>query len=398
MRIPPAVSHSTTPDLTPAELRRYARHLSMPEFGRQSQASLKSARVLCIGAGGLGSPVAMYLAAAGAGVIGIVDADVVEESNLQRQLLHGTSDVGRSKLASAIARLAEINPHVTVEPHAVRFTSLNAMDLVSRYDVVIDGTDNFPTRYLSNDVCVFLKKPNIYGSILRFEGQCSVFAPHLGGPCYRCMAPQPPAPGLVPSCAEGGVLGVLPGLIGTLQATEAIKLITGLGQPLIGRLLHVDTLGMKFRAFNLKRDPACPVCGDHPAITAPIDYEGFCGLPSSSPNTMSPENQDPVPAMTVQELHALRESGGGFTLLDVREDFERDIAVIDGARHIPLGQLGERMDELPRDGKLVVHCKSGGRSARAVSALRAAGFDDVWNVTGGINAWSKEIDPAVALY
>jgi adenylyltransferase/sulfurtransferase len=370
----------------------------MPEFGVEAQAKLKAARVLCIGAGGLGSPVTMYLAAAGVGTLGIIDADVVEESNLQRQLLHGTADVGRSKLDSASARLHDINPHVQVEGHSLRFTSENAMDLVAQYDVVIDGTDNFPTRYLSNDVCVFLKKPNIYGSILRFEGQCSVFAPHLGGPCYRCMAPQPPPPGLVPSCAEGGVLGVLPGLIGTMQATEAIKLIAGIGQPLVGRLLHVDTLSMKFRTFNLRRDPECPVCGEHPTITAPIDYEGFCGLPSPNTPNMSTDNKDTVPEMTVQELQELRESETPFTLLDVRESFERDIAVIDGAQHIPLGQLGDRLEEIPRDKKLVVHCKSGGRSAKAVGLLRDAGFEDVWNVTGGINAWSKEIDSGVALY
>ncbi|MEZ0273928.1 MAG: molybdopterin-synthase adenylyltransferase MoeB [Roseimicrobium sp.] len=387
---------SSSTHLTPAELRRYARHLSMPEFGVEAQEKLKAARVLCIGAGGLGSPVTMYLAAAGVGTIGLVDADVVEESNLQRQLLHGTADVGRSKLDSAIARLHDINPHVQAEGHSLRFTSENAMDLVAKYDVVIDGTDNFPTRYLSNDVCVFLRKPNIYGSILRFEGQCSVFAPHLGGPCYRCMAPQPPPPGLVPSCAEGGVLGVLPGLIGTMQATEAIKLIAGIGQPLIGRLLHVDTLSMKFRTFNLRRDPECPVCGDHPTITAPIDYEGFCGLPSAQ--TMTIATQDTIPAMTVQDLQSLRESDEPFTLLDVREPFERDIAIIEGAQHIPLGQLGDRMEELPRDKKLVVHCKSGARSAKAVGQLRAAGFEDVWNVTGGINAWSKEVDSSVALY
>lgn len=395
--MPHRPSVSAAPHLTPAELRRYARHLSMPEFGVEAQEKLKAARVLCIGAGGLGSPVTMYLAAAGVGTIGLIDADVVEESNLQRQLLHGTSDVGRTKLESAQERLHDINPHVQVEQHSLRFTSENAMDLVAKYDVVIDGTDNFPTRYLSNDVCVFLKKPNIYGSILRFEGQCSVFAPHLGGPCYRCMAPQPPPPGLVPSCAEGGVLGVLPGLIGTMQATEAIKLIAGIGQPLVGRLLHVDTLSMKFRTFNLRRDPECPVCGEKPTITAPIDYEGFCGLPS--PNAMT-QTQDAIPAMTVQELQELRASGTPFTLLDVREPFEREIAIIDmeDVEHIPLGQIGERMEELPRDKKLVVHCKSGGRSAKAVGLLREAGFDDVWNVTGGINAWSKEIDPGVALY
>src|SRR5262245_35477797 len=299
--------------LTTAELRRYARHLTIPEFGIEGQRKLRAARVLCIGAGGLGSPIAMYLAAAGVGTIGLVDADVVDESNLQRQLLHSTADVGRSKLDSARERLRGINPHVNVEGHAARFTSENAMDLVNDYDVVIDGTDNFPTRYLSNDVCVFLKKPNVYGSILRFEGQCSVFAPHLGGPCYRCMAPQPPAPGLVPSCAEGGVLGVLPGLIGTMQATEAVKLIVGIGEPLIGRLLHVDTLSMKFRTFNLRRDPECPVCGDRPTITEPIDYEGFCGLRKA----MTQDNEEPE--VSVQELKSMMDRREKFFLLDVRE-------------------------------------------------------------------------------
>nr|WP_256199500.1 molybdopterin-synthase adenylyltransferase MoeB [Verrucomicrobium spinosum] len=263
------------PALSPDELRRYARHLSIPEFGLDSQRRLKAGGVLCIGAGGLGSPIAMYLAAAGLGRIGLVDADVVDVSNLQRQILHGTADVGRPKLESARDRLHQINPHVQIDLYRTVFTGENAMAMAADYDVIIDGTDNFPTRYLSNDVAVFLKKPNVYGSILRFEGQCSVFAPHLGGPCYRCMAPQPPAPGLVPSCAEGGVLGVLPGLIGTMQATEAIKLITGIGQPLVGRLLHVDTLSMKFRTFNLRRDPECPVCGDQPTITEPIDYQGL---------------------------------------------------------------------------------------------------------------------------
>jgi adenylyltransferase/sulfurtransferase len=382
----------TAASLSPAELRRYARHLSIPEFGMGGQRKLKAARVLCIGAGGLGSPIAMYLAAAGVGAIGMVDADVVDESNLQRQLLHGTSDVGRSKLDSARERLQGINPHVTFEPHAVRFTSENAMDIVRSYDVVIDGTDNFPTRYLSNDVCVFLKKPNIYGSILRFEGQCSVFAPHLGGPCYRCMAPQPPAPGLVPSCAEGGVLGLLPGLIGTMQATEAVKLIAGIGEPLIGRLLHVDTLTMKFRTFNLRRDPECPVCGDHPTITGPIDYEGFCGLRSAMNESGS------VPEISVQDLKAMMDRKEDFFLLDVREPVEWEIANLPGAMLIPLGELEERLDEVPRDRKVVVHCKSGGRSARAVGLLRDAGFEDAWNVAGGINAWSEEIDDAVTLY
>jgi sulfur-carrier protein adenylyltransferase/sulfurtransferase len=385
------VTPPAAPDLSPAELRRYARHLSIPEFGLEGQNKLKAARVLCIGAGGLGSPLTMYLAAAGVGAIGLVDADVVDESNLQRQLLHGTKDIGRTKLASAAERLSDINPNVAIEPYDVRFTSQNAISIAEHYDVIIDGTDNFPTRYLSNDVAVFLKKPNVYGSILRFEGQCSVFAPHLGGPCYRCMSPQPPAPGLVPSCAEGGVLGVLPGLIGTMMATEAVKLITGIGQPLIGRLLHVDTLSMKFRTFNLRRDPECPVCGENPSITEPIDYAGFCGI--DSPNQMTETND-----MTVQELRDLRASKANFFLLDVREPFEQDIAKLDGAVLIPLGELPDRISELPQDSLIAVHCKSGGRSAKAVAFLREAGFQNVRNVAGGINAWSKEIDPSVALY
>lgn len=386
------MTHDALPELTPEELRRYARHLSIPEFGREAQQKLKAARVLCIGAGGLGSPVTMYLAAAGVGTLGIVDADIVEESNLQRQLLHGTRDLGRRKLDSARDRLQDINPQVQIEGHAVRFTSANAMELVSQYDVVIDGTDNFPTRYLSNDVCVFLKKPNIYGSILRFEGQCGVFAPHLGAPCYRCMSPQPPKPGLVPSCAEGGVLGVLPGLVGTMQATEAIKLITGIGEPLLGRLLHVDTLNMKFRTFNLRRDPECPVCSDKPTITSPVDYEAFCGMKTPS------MTDSPLQEMTVSELKALMNEQADLYLLDVREPFEREIAMIAGSVSIPLSELETRLSELPRHRKIAIHCKVGGRSARAVGMLRAAGFTDVWNVAGGIEAWSKEIDSAIAVY
>lgn len=381
-------------ELSTDELRRYARHLSIPEFGMEGQRKLRAARVLCIGAGGLGSPLTMYLAAAGVGTLGLVDADVVDDSNLQRQLLHGTKDVGRSKLESAAETLHDLNPHVNLELHPLRFTSEHAMEIAAKYDIIIDGTDNFPTRYLSNDVAVFLKKPNVYGSILRFEGQCSVFAPHLGGPCYRCMSPQPPPPGLVPSCAEGGVLGVLPGLIGTMMATEAVKLITGIGQPLIGRLLHVDTLSMKFRTFNLRRDPECPVCGDHPTITELIDYEGFCGIPAKASSSTS----DTMNELTVQELHQMLKSDEKFFLLDVREPFERDIARLDKAVLIPLGELANRTDELPRDVMIAVHCKLGGRSAKAVDFLRSAGFGDVRNVAGGINAWSKEIDPSVPLY
>ncbi len=359
----------------------------MPEFGMEGQLKLKAARVLCIGAGGLGSPVTMHLAAAGVGVIGIVDADIVEESNLQRQLLHGTKDLGRSKVASAQDRLRDINPHVEIIGHELRFMRENAMDLVRDYDVVIDGTDNFPTRYLSNDVCVFLKKPNIYGSIQRFEGQCSVFAPHLGGPCYRCLSPQPPSPGLVPSCAEGGVLGVMPGIIGTMQATEAIKLITGIGTPLIGRLLHFEALTMKFRTFNLNRDPQCPVCGDSPIITEPIDYDNFCGIRNKN-----------ILEITVNELKARIGHRDDFFLLDVREPFEHTIAHIKGAKLIPLGELGSRLGELPKNKIIAVHCKSGGRSAKAVNLLRDAGFDQAVSVNGGITAWSNEIDPSVPKY
>lgn len=383
---------ASSSEFSAAELRRYARHLSLPEFGPEGQRRLKAARVLCIGAGGLGSPVAMHLAAAGVGVIGMVDADVVEESNLHRQLLHGTRDVGRSKLESARDRLHDINPHVEVVPHGERFTAANAMDIAREYDVVVDGTDNFPTRYLSNDVCVFLEKPNVYGSILRFEGQCSVFAPHLAGPCYRCLSPQPPAPGLVPSCAEGGVLGVMPGIIGTLQATEVIKLLAGIGEPLIGRLLHFDALSMKFRTFNLRRDPQCVVCGDSPTITAPVDYEGFCGLRSGGVES------NEVPAISVQELKAMLDRDEDFLLLDVREPFEHEIARIGGAKLIPLGELEGRLGELPSGKKIAVHCKGGGRSARAVEMLRRAGFDLAVNVSGGIKAWSEEVDAEVPVY
>lgn len=377
------------PDLTTDELSRYARHLAIPEFGIEGQRKLRAARVLCIGAGGLGSPISMYLAAAGIGGLGLVDPDVVEITNLQRQILFGQKDLGRRKLEAARDRLADINPHVDIQIYPELFTAANAMKIAADYDVIIDGTDNFPTRYLSNDVAVWLRKPNVYGSILRFDGQVGVFAPHLGAPCYRCMCPQPPPPGLVPSCAEGGVLGVLPGLIGTLQALEAIKLITGIGQPLLGRLMHVDTLSMRFRTLTLRRDPACLVCGDQPSITEPIDYQGFCGIPSAAPA---------VPSMTVHELHQLRENGDNHFLLDVREPHEQSISRIDGAVLIPLGELGIRIAELPRDRRILVHCKSGGRSARAVSLLREQGFDNVWNISGGIIAWAREIDPTMAEY
>ena len=377
-------------ELSTDELSRYARHLAIPEFGIEGQRKLKAARVLCIGAGGLGSPITMYLAAAGIGGLGLVDPDVVELTNLQRQILFGQKDLGRKKLDAARDRLADINPHVDIRVYPELFTSANAMRIAADYDVIIDGTDNFPTRYLSNDVAVWLRKPNVYGSILRFDGQVGVFAPHLGAPCYRCMCPQPPPPGMVPSCAEGGVLGVLPGLIGTMQALEAIKLITGIGQPLLGKLLHVDTLSMRFRTLTLRRDPACPVCGDNPTITEPIDYQGFCGIAAAAP----PD----VHTMTVHELRELREAGDNHFLLDVREPHEQSISRIAGAVLIPLGELEHRTAELPRDKRILVHCKSGGRSARAVSLLRDQGFENVWNISGGIIAWAREIDPTMAEY
>ncbi|MBA3882553.1 MAG: molybdopterin-synthase adenylyltransferase MoeB [Chthoniobacterales bacterium] len=372
------------------ERARYSRHLIMPEVTIAGQRRLKAAQVLCIGAGGLGSPAALYLAAAGVGTLGIVDADRVELSNLQRQILYGTSDVGRSKLAAARDRLHIANPHVNLQVLEQRFVSSNAMDIISPYDVVIDGSDNFPTRYLSSDACVFARKPNIYGSVFRFDGQASVFAPHLGGPCYRCLFPQPPPAGTVPNCAEAGVLGVLPGLIGMIQAIEAIKLILGVGDSLVGRLLHFDALKMKFREFNLRRDPECPVCGEHPTIFDLQDYEQFCAGPARAASR--------IPAMDVRELDEKRAAGENLTLLDVREAFEDEIARIDGRILVPLGQLPERLQEIPRSAPVVVYCHSGVRSAHAAEILQAAGIEPVYNLTGGIDAWSTEIDPAVPRY
>ncbi len=375
------------PDLDAVDYERYARHLAIPEFGVEGQRRLKAAKVLCIGAGGLGSPVTLYLAAAGVGTIGLVDPDKVEVSNLQRQILFSAADAGRSKLDAARDRLLGLHPGLQLHLHAEPFVAANALRIASGYDLIIDGTDNFPTRYLSNDVAVWLRIPNVYGSILRFEGQVAVFAPHLGAPCYRCMSPVPPKPGLVPSCAEGGVLGVLPGLVGTMQALEAIKLLTGIGQPLLGKLLHVDTLAMRFRTFNLRRDPECAVCSDRPTITEPIDYEGFCGVPAyASSSTMTPPS---VPTLTVQDLQQLRQNQEPHFLLDVREPDEHQAARIEGATLIPLGELPDRLAEIPRDQKIVVHCKLGGRSAKAVGLLIAGGFDNVWNVAGGIEAWRE---------
>jgi adenylyltransferase/sulfurtransferase len=343
---------------------------------------------LCIGAGGLGSPAALYLAAAGVGTIGIVDFDDVDLSNLQRQILHGTKDIGRGKLESARDRLHDINPQIEIELHKCRFSSENAPQLVSRYDVIVDGSDNFPTRYLSNDVCVFARKPNVYGSVFRFEGQTTVFAPHLGGPCYRCLFPEPPPPESVPNCAQAGVLGVLPGIIGMLQAIETLKLILGIGEVLVGRLLHFDALKVKFRELNLRRDPQCPVCGENPTIFSPIDYEQFCGV----------RDEGAIPGMSPQELKRRMDAGEPFELIDVREPFEYEIARIDGAKLIPLGEIAERLDELEREQPIIAHCHSGMRSAQAVQLLQQRGFAKVYNLEGGIDAWSEQIDPDVPKY
>ena len=377
------------------DLARYSRHLILPEVSADGQRRIKAAHVLCIGAGGLGSPAALYLAAAGIGTLGLVDADRVDASNLQRQILYGSGDVGKEKLAAARVRLRDLNPDMEIVLHETRLTSANATEIVAPYDVVIDGSDNFPTRYLSNDVCVFAHKPNIYGSVFRFEGQASVFAPHLGGPCYRCLFPEPPPPGAAPSCAEAGVLGVLPGIIGLIQATEALKLIIGAGESLAGRLLHFDALKMKFREFNLRRDPQCPVCGDAPTIFAPIDYEQFCQGPVPADWFAA---EDGIPTLSVRELKRKMDDGEALTLVDVREPYEYEIARIAGSRLIPLGELETHVDELPRTGTLVLQCHSGGRSEHAVRLLQEAGFENVYNLEGGIEAWSVEIDPAVPRY
>jgi len=382
-------------ELSNDEVARYSRHLIMPEVTLDGQKKLKAAKVLCIGTGGLGSPIALYLAAAGVGTLGLVDFDTVDYSNLQRQILHGTKDVGRKKINSARDRIKDVNPNVQVDLHDAFFTSENAREIVESYDIVIDGTDNFPTRYLSNDICVFLKKPNIYGSIFRFDGQVTVFAPHLGGPCYRCLYPEPPPPGMVPSCAEGGVLGVLPGIIGVIQAIEAVKLIVGIGEPLIGRLLHFDALKMKFREFKVRKDPKCPVCSENPTITELIDYDTFCGIPQAAAAEAA---ELPVPEISVEQLKAKQDAGEKFVLLDVREQYEYDIARIPGSKLIPLGELHSRLSELDTADEIVIHCKSGYRSSNALRELQAAGFGKLWNVEGGILAWADRIDPTVAKY
>jgi sulfur-carrier protein adenylyltransferase/sulfurtransferase len=379
-------------ELSNEEIARYSRHLIMPEVALNGQKKLKAAKVLTVGTGGLGSPLALYLAAAGVGTIGIVDFDVVDESNLQRQIIHGTSDVGRPKVESAHDKIKDINPNVEVRVHEEALASENALEIFRDYDVIVDGTDNFPTRYLVNDACVLLGKPNVYGSIFRFEGQASVFWAEAG-PCYRCLYPAPPPPGLVPSCAEGGVLGILPGAIGVVQATETVKLILGIGEPLVGRLMLYDALGMSFREMKLRKDPNCPICGENPTVTELIDYEEFCGIPQAN----ATEEKNGVPEITVQELKRKMDSGGGLNVLDVREPHEYEFANI-GAKLVPLGELPQRLAEFGRDENFAIHCKTGGRSAKAVKLLHDAGFQHVYNVKGGITAWSEEIDPSVPKY
>jgi adenylyltransferase/sulfurtransferase len=376
------------------EIRRYSRHLILPEVGLAGQKKICSTRVLCIGAGGLGSPIAMYLAAAGIGKLGIVDFDTVDYSNLQRQILHTDADVGRPKAQSARETINGINPNVEVVIHNTRITSENALDLIRPYDIIVDGTDNFPTRYLTNDACVLLKKPNVYGSIFRFEGQASVFAPHLGGPCYRCLYPEPPPPGMVPSCAEGGVLGVLPGIIGCIQATEILKLALGKGCSLVGRLMLFNALEMRFRELKLRRDPGCPLCGEHPTITKLIDYEMFCGItPEPATPVMNPDE------VTVQEMKcALDDPKLGIRVIDVREPDEYEIAHVEGVPLFPLSSLGQRFTELDPNQQYYIHCKSGIRSMKALQFLREQGFKYLKNVKGGILAWSDEIDHSVAKY
>ena len=379
-------------ELNNDEIRRYSRHLILPEVGLAGQKKIKAASVLCIGAGGLGSPISMYLAAAGVGKIGIVDFDTVDYSNLQRQILHTDADVGRPKAQSAKETIFGINPNCEVIIHNTRISSENALDLIRPYDIVVDGTDNFPTRYLTNDACVLLKKPNVYGSIFRFEGQASVFAPHLGGPCYRCLYPEPPPPGMVPSCAEGGVLGVLPGIIGCIQATEILKLALGKGTSLVGRLVLFNALDMKFRELKLRRDPQCPICGEQPTIKELIDYEVFCGIAP----TKKEENSDEV---TVQEMkRALDDPKLGIKVIDVREPYEYEIARVEGVPLLPLSELRSRFTELDPNQQYYLLCKVGARSHSAAEFLREQGFKYVKNVKDGLNAWSDEIDRSVPRY
>ncbi|HTM57000.1 MAG TPA: molybdopterin-synthase adenylyltransferase MoeB [Candidatus Udaeobacter sp.] len=381
------------PDLNRAEMLRYGRHLILPEVGLDGQRKLKASSVLVVGAGGLGSPLAIYLAAAGVGRIGLVDFDRVDETNLHRQILYGSSAVGASKLDSAAERLHDLNPEVEIRRHETRLTSANAFAILRDYDVVADGTDNFPTRYLVNDACALLGKPNVFGSIFRFEGQVSVFDARVG-PCYRCLYPDPPPPGLVPTCAEGGVFGVLPGVIGVIQGIETLKILLGLGDSLIGRLLMFDALGMRFRELKLKKDPGCPLCGEHPSIRELIDYESFCGLAPVEQAVAHAANWE----IGARELEARRARGEDFVLVDVREPHEYRLARIDGAVLIPLGALPERVAELDRGRDIVLHCHHGVRSMRALEFLRGAGFTRLKSLRGGIEAWSREVDPAVPRY
>lgn len=380
--------------LTNEEILRYSRHLILPEVGMEGQLKLKQAKVLLVGTGGLGAPMALYLGAAGVGTLGLVDFDVVDHTNLQRQVIHGTSDVGRKKIDSAEATIRDINPNVNVVRHEVALTSDNALDIIRGYDIVADGTDNFPTRYLVNDACVLLRKPNAYGSIFRFEGQASVFAME-DGPCYRCLYPEPPPPGLVPSCAEGGVLGILPGVIGLIQATEVVKLILGKGETLKGRLVLYDALNMKFRELKLRRNPECPVCGDHPTVTKLIDYQEFCGIPQQA---AAPKPEATLQEIEVTELKEKIDRGDNFVLVDVREPHEWQIAKIPTAKLIPLNDVAKRMGELNPADEIVVHCRSGVRSAKAAKLLLENGFKNVKNLKGGILAWSDKVDPTVPKY
>jgi len=377
--------------LSNEEILRYSRHLIMPEVGMEGQLKLKAARVLCIGTGGLGSPLALYLAAAGVGTLGLVDFDVVDYTNLQRQIIHSTADVGRKKLDSAADKLKAINPFLDLRTFDTRLSSANALELFRDFDIIADGTDNFPTRYLVNDACVLTGKPNVYGSIFRFEGQASMFATEQG-PCYRCLYPEPPPPGLVPSCAEGGVLGILPGLVGVMQATEVIKLILGKGEPLIGRLLLIDALNMKFRELKLRKNPDCPVCGTHPTVTKLIDYDEFCGIRGEEKSVANAPTD-----MQVEELKRRLDAGDDIFVLDVREPHEYQICNI-GGHLIPLNDLPSRVHELDSSREIVAHCKMGGRSAKAVDFLRQAGFTKVHNLAGGINAWAERVDPKMPKY
>jgi adenylyltransferase/sulfurtransferase len=387
---PPAIAEEVA--LSNEEIRRYSRHLIMPEVGMEGQKKLKAARVLAVGTGGLGSPLALYLAAAGVGTIGLVDFDVVDDSNLQRQILFGVGDVGRPKLAAAAERLRGVNPHVRIVPYEERLTSANALEIVRDFDVVADGTDNFPTRYLVNDACVLTGKPNVYASIFRFEGQASVFWAEKG-PCYRCLYPEPPPPGLVPSCAEGGVLGILPGLLGVVQATETIKLVLNSGDPLIGRLLLVDALSMRFRELKLRKNPDCVLCGPHPTVTKLVDYEAFCGIEPEAAVA-----SDGIPEVSVEELKAMRDRREPYVLVDVREPHEWAISVFPESVRIPLATLAENVNRLSTADEIVVHCKTGVRSAKAVRFLREAGFRKVRNLAGGINRWAEQIDPTMPRY